>query len=150
MVTLPVRLLDRCGGSACACPGSRQLDLRGALRRFAAGRLRRARPRFQRLDREALRRSGGDGEDIAVVLELEWIALEQLVLSGVAAELDPQPAPAVEEPEAHPREPRREPRGEREPRAVIAHAAEPGDDRQPGAGQRGEVQAFASKRSPQT
>ena len=77
-----------------------------------------------------------------MVAEVERLALEQFVARLVRADVDAQPPTAVQQPEAQPRERGGQARGEREVVAVVAHAAEAGHRDQPGAGQRGEVQAI--------
>ena len=55
----------------------------------------------------------------------------------------PQAEAAVPDPEPQPGDPRRQPRGEDERAVVVAHPAEPGDQRRPGPGEGGDVQPVA-------
>src|SRR5581483_9913380 len=80
-------------------------------------------------------------ERTAVVEHLERLALEELVDRLPGADVDAQAAAAVGEPEAEPCQLRRETGREGQRLAVVSEAAEAGDGDQPGAGERGEVQA---------
>src|SRR4051794_21524171 len=40
-----------------------------------------------------------DSQRLAIVIELDWLSVEELVAGAVAAHIDAQPAPAVQEPE---------------------------------------------------
>src|SRR5664279_3322742 len=61
----------------------------------------------------------------------------------VAGYVHPDPGAVPDEVEAQPLPPRGQLGTEREPATVVAHAAEPGDDAEPGARQRRDVQAVA-------
>src|SRR5215471_20371657 len=91
------------------------------------------RPSVGRLGRRVLGSGGqrpglagarGHGEAFAVVDDLQRLAVEQLVLCGVAVYADAQPPAAIEEPEAELGQPGRQPGRERQCLAVVAHAAE--------------------------
>src|SRR3954452_3952976 len=40
-----------------------------------------------------------DSQRLAIVIELDWLSVEELVAGAVGAHIDAQPAPAVQEPE---------------------------------------------------
>ena len=77
--------------------------------------------------------AGGDGDDLAVVRELERWTVEHLVRRSIRSHLDLQQAAAEREAEGEPLQPRWQPRCEGELPVVVAHPAEAGHRRDPGA-----------------
>jgi len=78
-----------------------------------------------------------------VVRDVERGAPEQGVPGLPVIYLNLDPAPPEQETEGQTGEPPWEPGGEGEGTSVVAHAAEPGHSSDPGAGQRGQVNAVA-------
>src|SRR5215218_2877410 len=104
------------------------------LRAFASlGAREPARHRFARRE----------GDRAAVVRDVQRGAPEQGVPGLPVIYLNLDPAPLEQETEGQAGEPTREPGGEGEGTSVVAHAAEPGHRSDPGAGQRGQVNAVA-------
>src|SRR5690348_9705420 len=110
------------------------------------------RPSMGRLGRRMLGSGGqrpglpgvrGHGEAFAVVDDLQRLAVQQLVLCGVAVYGDAQPPAAIKEAEAELGQPGWQPGRERQRLVVVAHAAEAGYRGEPGAGKCGDVQAVA-------
>ncbi len=79
-----------------------------------------------------------------MVRDVKWGTLEQSVVGLPMVCLYPDPAPPEEETEGQAGQLLREPGGEAERAAMVAHAAKPGHRGDPGAGQRGQVNAIPS------
>ena len=97
----------------------------------------------RRRDRQRHRLVCADPDRLSVVDDLERPPRDQRVDRLVARDLDHQPALAEAQPEREPGQRRRQPRREAELAAVVAHAAEAGDQPDPGARQRRDVQSVA-------
>ena len=94
-------------------------------------------------DRTSHRPVCGHGDRAAVVGDLERRPLEQGVAGLLVGDLDPQPPLAKAHAEGEPGESLGQAGREAELAVVVAHPAESGDGGDPGAGQRGDVQAVA-------
>src|SRR5215213_10112219 len=108
-------------------PSGRRLDVR-SLRQYRAG--------------VGPRRVRCHGKSLAVVEQVERLAVKQLVASMIRADVDANPTPTVQQPKRQPGHLCGQVRGEGEDLAVIAHAAEPGNRDMQGTGQRGQVETI--------
>src|SRR6266566_2600117 len=96
-----------------------------------------------RRDRPSDRLLPGDLDPVAVVRDLELLPFVEGVRRLGLRRLDLQQPAAEAEAEGEPLEPDGKLRGEAEEAVVVAHAPEAGDGGEPGAGERGDVDAVA-------
>src|SRR6266699_209727 len=110
---------------------------------FAPVRLRRLGARQQAGDRAGERFSRQHGYRCAVVNDLYRLAISERVPGRCASDLDLQGASSRTKGEGESGESLGQPWREAEDTAAVAHAAEAGHERDPGARERGDVQAVA-------
>src|SRR5918997_3240192 len=116
---------------------------RPATRRRAARRLGWGLAGRRLRYRAHYRLIGHEGDVVAVVRDVKWVASEQGVPGLLVVCLYPDPAPPEAEPEGQAGQLLWEPGSEAERAAVVSHAAKPSHRGDPGAGQRGQVNAIA-------
>jgi hypothetical protein len=111
--------------------------------RLASGWLAGPRPGGYCWDGPGLRLPGRQAHRLAVVHDLERVAVGQGVRGLGVPDLRPQAPAADEQGEREPDQALGEPGGEAEGPVQVAETAEAADQRGPGAGQRGDVNPVA-------